>query len=127
MLEEHIFYNDLENEITITNTRIVVNQKVFSINHLVSFEVSEEEVKAPTILLLFSFAGIIFGALNNPGFLGASFFILIVVLIMWFINYFRRFKGLVLTFSSGEEIVLNHDDKFPQIIEALNNSIIFRG
>lgn len=129
MLQEHIFYEDSKNGIKISSTRIVVKAKVFSASHFVSYELSEEDIKPPTSALLITIAGTILGfAINNSTILTASLIVLALTLFYWGFSYLRRSKGVAMTFSSGEEIILDENIfNYVSIKEALNELMIFRG
>jgi hypothetical protein len=129
LLQEHVFFEDTENEITISSTRIVVEDKVFSSGHLVSYEMTVEDVGRPTNSLLFSIGFVILGtALNNRSLAIAGGIVLLLTLILWAFSYLRRDKGLLLSFSSGEEFILNERSYYlPAIQRAMNELLIFRG
>ncbi|MED3550148.1 DUF6232 family protein [Cytobacillus praedii] len=125
-MQEHFF---LDNEdIKISSTRLVINNKTISMNSVCSVELDREEIKTPWIGIVITVIGLIIIFNINESFTGWIFTILGILIIV--IMLFRtRKEAVIIELSSGEkEYITNEDiEDLSTVFKAINDVIIFRG
>lgn len=122
-MEEKFFFNS--NDVSVSNARFMVRGQTYVMNGVTSVKqaVAHPSRLGPVVLglisLVFAFAGgegLVFGVLG------------LILAVIWWINQ-KSIWYVILNSSSGEMKALSSADRghIDGVIEALNQSIIYRG
>ncbi|MFY0758749.1 DUF6232 family protein [Metabacillus dongyingensis] len=128
-MEEHIF---LENEdILISSTRVVIDNKTIVMNAVCSVEMDREEVSQPWIFIIVTFFSLAVALISpTESFRGFGWLLFavgaIATLSVWLK---KRNEAIIIELNSGESVYIDNSevDDLKDVIEAMNNVIVFRG
>jgi hypothetical protein len=128
-VEEHKF---LENEdILISSTRLVLENKTIVMNAVCSVELDKEEVSTPWFFIVITIVGLLMAVVSpfpNINAIGWVLTVLgsIMILLKW---SKKRREAVIIELSSGEkEFIDNSEVKdLASVFKALNDVILFRG
>jgi hypothetical protein len=129
-IEEHIFMDN--DDILISSTRLVMDNKVIATSAICSFELDKEEVKPPYVIFSLAFLAF-FTAIFSPYYNEIGSFACVVLvtigLAIWGSRKSNRKEAIILDLASGEReyIDSNDVDNLDEIFNTLNEIIIFRG
>jgi hypothetical protein len=128
-MEEHKF---LENdEIMISSTRLVLENKTIVMNSVCSVELDKEEVSTPWFFIIITIVGLLMAVISPFPNINAIGWVLTIigsflVVILWIKD---RKEGIIIELSSGEKVFIDNEDvkDLASVFKALNDVILFRG
>ncbi|WP_066297872.1 DUF6232 family protein [Bacillus sp. FJAT-29937] len=125
-MQEHFFLDN--DDIKISSTRLVLENKTIAMSSVCSVELDREELKKPWIGMIIALIGLVSAFTYNDSSIGwlVSFFGLLLVVIMLFR---KRKEAVIIELTSGEKEYLTNEEieDLTSVFKAVNDVIIFRG